>query len=97
MTNKHAFVEKLKSQLDEWDEELARWEADAHEVREELRIAFDERRASLKQQLKEAGERFERIQDETDEAWDDVKGGAEAAWNSLREAFAKARSEFTGK
>lgn len=97
MSNKHAFVEKLKNQLDELDGELSQWEADAREIREELRIAYEERMALLRQQLNDAGEIFERTQGATDEAWVDIKSGVEDAWANLKAAFAKARSEFISK
>lgn len=94
MNSKHAFVEQLKNQLDEWDEDLAQLEVQAREAREELKIAYEERIALLRRQRDEAGRKLEQIQQAADGAWDDLKEGAEAAWASIKEAIAKARLEF---
>lgn len=94
MTSKHAFVEQLKNQLDEWDEYLVQLEAQAREAREELKISYEERIALLRQQRDEVAQKLEHIQQAADEAWDDLKEGAETAWASLKAAVAKARLEF---
>jgi len=33
-------------------------------------------------------------QEAGDDAWEDLKQGAENAWNALRDSFSKAKSEF---
>ncbi|BBL72552.1 hypothetical protein [Methylogaea oryzae] len=94
MSSKHAFVEQLKSRLDEWDDDLAQLEAQMHEAEEELKIAFEERLALLRQQRGEAAAKLEHLQQAADEAWEDLKEGAESAWVSIRAAIDKARQEF---
>lgn len=96
MNQRHAFIEKLKSQLEEWDADLATLEAQAAAAKEDLKSGYQQELASLRRQREEAALKLSQLREATDEAWDDLKQGAETAWSDMKAAFARARAKFPG-
>jgi len=89
-----AYVEKLKSQLDEWNTELNRLEGEARKAKAEGRNPFESRIEALRQKEKAVKETLGRILEARDDAWDDLKKGMGSAWSSLKTSLTKAKSEF---
>jgi uncharacterized protein (DUF3084 family) len=50
--------------------------------------------AELRQKIAKAQQTLARIQKRGDDAWEDLKQGAENAWNTLKDSLSKAKSEF---
>ena len=94
MANRDEYVAKLKARLDEWNAELARWEAKAKVAQTDVRIEYDRRIAALQQQRDGAVEQLKRVQASAGEAWVELARGADQAWEQMRDAFETARSHF---
>lgn len=94
MANRDEYVEKLKARLDEWNADLARWEAKAKTAQTDTRVEYDRRIDALRQQRDGAIEQLKRVQSSAGEAWQDLARGADDAWDKMREAFEKARAHF---
>lgn len=90
MSTRHAFIENLKHQLDEWDADLAELETKAASAKEELKAGYQHDLAALRQQRDEAMRKLNELRATTGDAWEDLKQGAETAWSDLKSAFAKA-------
>jgi hypothetical protein len=84
--NRDEYIQKLKSQLDQWNAQAAKWEAQSGKQAEQFRAQRDAALAELK-----------RLQGASADAWQDMTRGADAAFKSMQEAFEKARREFTKK
>jgi len=84
--NRDEYIQKLKSQLDQWNAQAAKWEAQSGKQAEQFRARRDAALAELK-----------RLQGASADAWQDMTRGADAAFKSMQEAFEKARREFTKK
>jgi hypothetical protein len=84
--NRDEYVAKLKSQIDQWNAQAAKWEAQSHQQLEQFRARRDAAMSELK-----------RLQGASTDAWKDMMQGADAALKSMREAFEKARHEFGKK
>lgn len=86
MTSRDEYVQKLKSQIDQWNAEAAKWEAQSAKQVEQFRARRDEALAELR-----------RVQSASADAWRDMMRGTDSALKSVQEAFDKARKQFDKK
>lgn len=94
MSKRDEYVEKLKTQLDQWNAEVAKWEAKAHKAQTDARVEYEKQLKGVRHQRDQALEHMKRVQAATGEAWVDLVRGADEAWAKMREALEKARSHF---
>jgi chromosome segregation ATPase len=94
MTTRNEYVESLKSRLDTWNADLAKWEAKAKTARTDVQIEYEMQLDALRKQRDAAKEKLGQLQTSADGAWKDVLAGAEEAWSRMHDAFEKARSHF---
>lgn len=94
MSNRDEYVAKLKAQLDQWNAEIAKWEAKAREAQAEMRIDAERQLEAYKRQRDEGIEHMRKMQAASGDAWRDLLHGAEDAWARMREAFERASSHF---
>ena len=94
MNKRDEYLEKLKAQLDQWNAEVAKWEAKAREAQADMRIEYEKQLEAFRSQRDRALEQMRRIQAASGEAWLDLVRGADDAWAKMREAFEKAASHF---
>ena len=94
MSKRDEYVEKLKGQLDQWNTEVAKWEAKAQNAQAGARAEYDKHLNELRRRRDQALEQMKRLQAATGDAWVDLVRGADEAWAKMREALEKARSHF---
>jgi len=94
MAKRDDYVNSLKSQLDQWNAEVAKWEAQAKATQANLRTEYDKQLTALRTHRDQAMEQLRKVQAASGDAWIDLASGADQAWASMREAFEKARSHF---
>lgn len=94
MSKRDEYVEKMKSQLDTVNAELAKWEAKAKEAQNELRPEYEKQLAELCRLRDQGSEQIKQLQSAAGDAWMDLTRGADEAWVKMREAFEKAHSHF---
>ena len=94
MTKRDEYLEKLKGQLDQWNTQVTKWEAQAHDAQAHMKADYEKQLEALKRHRDEAMEQMRRVQSATGEAWMDLARGADEAWSKMREAFEKARTHF---
>ncbi len=97
MEKRDEYVEKMKTQLDQWNAEIAKWEAKARESQVEARADFDKRIEVVRQQREEALYQLRLMQAAAGDAWMEMVRGTDEAWARMREAFDKASSHFRPK
>ena len=97
MTNRDEYVEKMKIQFDQWNADIAKWEAKAQGVQAEARVEYDKRLEALKQHRDQAMVQMKLLQVAAGEAWVEMMRGTDEAWARMREAFDKASSHFRVK
>ena len=91
------YVEKLKSQLDQWNAETTKWEEKARTAQAEMKTDYEKQLATLSARREEAMYQMRLLQGASTEAWKEMMSGADAAWKHMQEAFGKARSHFEKK
>jgi hypothetical protein len=97
MLSRDEYVQKLKSQLDEWNAEARKWEQRAQQAQSHMKAEYEKQLASLNSQRDQALYQMKLLQNASQDAWQDVMKGAEQAWKNMQDAFDKARSHFEKK
>ncbi len=97
MADRDEYVEKLKSQLDLWNTEMAKWEAQAKTTQAGMRAEYDKQLAAFRQKRDQAIEELTKVQSASGEAWKELARGADEVWAKMSEAFDKAHSHFKNK
>ena len=87
MTNREAYLKKLEAQLDEWSAELEKLKAKGKEASADLSIKYNRQVEEFGQKMDAARSHAKTLKEASDDAWEDMKGGAEAAWSELKDAF----------
>lgn len=91
---REAYVNKLKAQIDEWDAEVAKLEAQAKKAQADVQARYMEEVDKLNKRLAEGREMMKQIQNANEAALKDLMDGSERMWDSFEEAFRKARSRY---
>ena len=91
------YVAKLKSQIDNWNAEAAKWEAKAKQAQAGMQADYERQLAQFRTRRDMAMNEVQRLQNASADAWKDMMQGADAAFKSMQAAFEKARSEFQKK
>jgi hypothetical protein len=99
MTSKNEeFLDQLKKKYDDlnyrWNIERNKLEARAQHESVDAKKIFEEKREVLRQLRSDMKTKIIELEVASENAWDDVKDGAEDAWKSLATAFDKATSQF---
>jgi len=95
---KDEFVEQMKKQYDElnyrWSRERDKFEAGFQHASADAQKEYEAKREEYRKLRGELKEKIVDLDVASDNAWEDLKDGAEKSWNSLSQAFDKAASHF---
>jgi hypothetical protein len=94
MSKRDEYVEKLKVQLDQWNAEVAKWEAQAKGAQASMQAEYEKQLSAFHQKRDQAIEHMRKVQSASGDAWMELSRGADESWAKMREAFEKARSHF---
>lgn len=94
MKNRDEYVSKMKEQLDRWNAELARLEAEGRKARAELEKRYEKDLQALRERREEALYQLKLVEGASTSAWSDIARGADEAWDRMRAALADARTHF---
>jgi predicted nucleic acid-binding Zn-ribbon protein len=95
MTTRNEYVESMKTHLDQWNKEIAQWEAKAKVAKVDMRIDYEMHLETLRKQRDLALEKLDALQKSSGDAWQELTQGAEEAWAKMREAIEKASTHFS--
>jgi hypothetical protein len=94
MKTRDEYVGKLKEQLDRWNADVSKWEAQARGARAEMSTGYAKQLEALRARREEALYNLKLVEDASATAWNDISKGADEAWSRMREAIAAARTHF---
>lgn len=94
MESRHEYVEKLKQKLDEWNAKIDELEVKAKLAEMENRSKYESQLEQLKQHRDEIKEKINKMPESSEQAYRDLRKGIEGAWESLTDAYHKAKSHF---
>lgn len=84
-----AFQQKLEEQLEHWDARFEALKASARHASEDMREDVRLQIELLVGSRAEAQAKIHELRHRTEEAWEDVKAGAEKTWQDLHDALDK--------
>ena len=87
------YVRRLKEQIDQWNAQLAKWEAMSEEVKNRCLQQLDEAQVRRDEAIAE----MKRLQGASADAWTSMMKGAETAFKNMQDAFENARKGFDKK
>ncbi len=93
-TKREEYIAKLKTQLDQWNAEMAKWESQATQAQAGMRAEYEKQLAAIRQHQGEAREQLRKVQAASGDAWLELTRGADEAWAAMRKAFEKANAQF---
>jgi hypothetical protein len=94
MKNRDEYVEKMKAQLDQWNSQMAAWEAATRGATAEAKIELEKQMGIMKSRADDLVFRMELMKGASAEAWQEIARGADEARKTMQEAFEKARHHF---
>lgn len=94
MSNKEAYKQKVRAQLDEWKAEADKLRAKIKKNQADKKIDSSKYLDELKVKQQEARAKLKQLEDSGEDAWEDIKSGLEKATSELKSSFQKARAKF---
>lgn len=95
MTDKRkAYEEKYDAELKVWSAKIALFNAKAAEAKAESKIEYYKTIDILQSKLNAAKAKSQQLKAASDEAWEDLKIGAENIWMEVKATFGTAASRF---
>ena len=88
--NRKSYIDNVGRKLHSWDRDIAKLEKKAEKITRTLHQHIEE----LKAQREHAATKTTDLLHSSEEAWVEVKNGAEQAMNDLKKAFRKAKARF---
>ena len=97
-TQKDEFIQQLKKQYDDlnyrWSRERDKFEADLQHTGADVRKEYEAKREEYRKSRSQLKEKIVELDVASDNAWEDLKDGAEKSWSALSQAFDKAAAHF---
>jgi len=97
MTKREEYVDKMKSQLDQWNAEAARWEEKVKHAETDMKAEYERQLEAVRSRRDEAVYNLHQLQAASADAWMDLMRGVDDAWKRVGEAMGQARSHFDKK
>lgn len=94
MSERKAYQEKLQAQLDSWEADISKLRAKADKAGADARIKYYEQLDELESQRSKLKKELEDLKRAGDDAWRDLKAGAEKTRNAVSDAIRAAISRF---
>jgi predicted RNase H-like nuclease (RuvC/YqgF family) len=89
-----AFVQKLKAKIDEWNAEINRLNAKADQAEANMRAEYHDEIGKLKRFRDDAKQKLQKILESKEDVWEELKKGADKAYNAMNEALSSARERI---
>jgi hypothetical protein len=89
-----AYEEKFEAQLKEWSADIDLLNAKADKTRAEVKIEYYKMIETLQGKQDGARMKLKELKTAGDDAWEDIKAGAENVWTEVKTAFQSAASRF---
>jgi len=95
MATREDYVKQLSARLERWKEEIRSLEARIRGAKDAGEKARHERDLEeVRDKERQARRRLDEVKAASEEAWQDLRQGAERVWKSVDDALHKARSRF---
>jgi len=97
MINRDEYVQKLKTQIDQWNAEASHWEEKARKAQAGMKAEYERQLEQFRARSQDALAELRRLQGASTDAFAEMMRGTDAAVKSMQEAFDRARKSFDKK
>ncbi len=94
MSDRDAYVDKMKAKLDEWNAEIGKMEAKSRQAEADMRLKYDEQLKKLRARRDEAEAQLKELQKASEDSWHRMRKGMDEAWDDMSRAFREAMERF---
>jgi hypothetical protein len=94
MATKEAYRKQMEARLAEWDARLDLLAAKTRKATADAQIDYENELDALKRQREHAVETLAELARRSEGAWDDVKIGAERAWDEMGKTIDRLAARF---
>lgn len=94
MLTKDEYVAEMKTRLDAWNAEIETLQEKAHDIKEEVKVKYEEQLAALRTTRAEGEKKLSEMQAATESNWEQVKAETEHAWEALKDSFNTFKSHY---
>lgn len=94
MNSRDQYVETLKTQLDQWNTEVAKWEEKTKTAQADMQAGYEKQLEEFRRQRDRALEQMRQVQGASADAWQNLMRSTDEAWAKTREAYEKAYTQF---
>jgi uncharacterized coiled-coil DUF342 family protein len=94
MARRDEYVEKMKRQLDEWNQDIDKLEAKLDEVTGPARQKLEPYLAKAREGRDEAIQKLAELRAGGEESWDKLESEAEHIWKTLRQSINYFKSQL---
>ena len=91
---KKEYEKKLEAQLAKWNAEIDKLQAQAEQAEAETRREYYDQIEKIRELQESARQKLSQLKNAGDEAWEDLKSGAELARDALASAVKSAANRF---
>ncbi len=89
------FVEKLKTQIDQWNADITKTEAEMKSASGDMQQRYAEKIAEASRYRAEAQAKLAESLKHSSETWEKRRADMESAWGDIMEGFKKAWARFS--
>lgn len=97
MINRDEYVQKLKTQIDQWNTEASHWEEKANKAQAGMKAEYERQLQQFRAKSDAAMAELRRVQHASVDAFSEMMRGTDAAMQSMKDAFERARRSFDKK
>lgn len=90
MTDKKAFQQKMKAQLDEWSADIDKLKAKASKLTADTKLKSDKQIEILKTKVDEGKKKLSQLEGASEEEWHTIKKTIDNVWNNLKDSVHEA-------
>lgn len=94
MNSRDQYIESLKTQLDQWNAEVAKWEEKSKTAQADMKAAHEKQLDEYRRQRDGALDQMRQVQSASADGWQSFMRSTDEAWARTREAYEKAYSQF---
>lgn len=94
METRKAYIDKMTTQLKQWDDELQQLKTIADRAKAEVKTEYYRQIDDLRARRENVQLKLNEIRNASDQAWENLKTGLEKGWSELKTAFDSAKAKF---
>ena len=94
MSKRDAYVQKLHATIDEWNASIDLLKSKANQVNVDSKIEHQNQIEMLKRKRNEIEKKVAALTRSGEDAWEDLRSGADLAWEAMNEAIKTVTSRF---